>query len=417
MKWEREALGQICSTSSGGTPNRKNKTFYVNGVIPWVKSGELRNNTICFSEELITEEALKNSSAKVFPKGTLLIAMYGATIGKLAFLGIDAATNQAVCGIFKNPKVLLKYLYFYLLFQRPNLIKRGIGDAQPNISQTILKQLYVSYPAEIREQERIVARIEELFSELDKAVETLNTTKQQLAVYRQAVLKEAFSGGFTNHHDFNVTLKWATHDEIASLPPLPKEWKYVALSELGDLGRGKSKHRPRNDAVLFKDGKYPFIQTGDVKAANKYIMVCSKLYGDIGLQQSKLWPKGTLCITIAANIAETAFLGIDACFPDSIVGFTPNDLVYPQYIKYFIDSQKLRLWAFAPATAQKNINLDTLENLIVPYCAIEEQKLVIEEIESRISLCNQIEKTIEQSLQQAEALRQSILKQAFEGRL
>lgn len=267
------------------------------------------------------------------------------------------------------------------------------------------------------EQERIVARIEELFSELDKAVETLNTTKQQLAVYRQAVLKEAFSGGFTNHHDFNVTLKWATHDEIASLPPLPKEWKYVALSELGDLGRGKSKHRPRNDAVLFKDGKYPFIQTGDVKAANKYIMVCSKLYGDIGLQQSKLWPKGTLCITIAANIAETAFLGIDACFPDSIVGFTPNDLVYPQYIKYFIDSQKLRLWAFAPATAQKNINLDTLENLIVPYCAIEEQKLVIEEIESRISLCNQIEKTIEQSLQQAEALRQSILKQAFEGRL
>lgn len=267
------------------------------------------------------------------------------------------------------------------------------------------------------EQERIVARIEELFSELDKAVETLNTTKQQLAVYRQAVLKEAFSGGFTNHHDFNVTLKWATHDEIASLPPLPKEWKYVALSELGDLGRGKSKHRPRNDAVLFKDGKYPFIQTGDVKAANKYIMVCSKLYGDIGLQQSKLWPKGTLCITIAANIAETAFLGIDACFPDSIVGFTPNDLVYPQYIKYFIDSQKLRLWAFAPATAQKNINLDTLENLIVPYCAIEEQKLVIEEIESRISLCNQIEKTIEQSLQQAETLRQSILKQAFEGRL
>ena len=267
------------------------------------------------------------------------------------------------------------------------------------------------------EQERIVARIEELFSELDKAVETLNTTKQQLAVYRQAVLKEAFSGGFTNHHDFNVTLKWATHDEIASLPPLPKEWKYVALSELGDLGRGKSKHRPRNDAVLFKDGKYPFIQTGDVKAANKYIMVCSKLYGDIGLQQSKLWPKGTLCITIAANIAETAFLGIDACFPDSIVGFTPNDLVYPLYIKYFIDSQKLRLWAFAPATAQKNINLDTLENLIVPYCAIEEQKLVIEEIESRISLCNQIEKTIEQSLQQAEALRQSILKQAFDGRL
>ena len=348
-------------------------------------------------------------------KGDLLFA-WSASLGAHIWNGNNAWLNQHIFRVIPNDNILKKYLYYYLCQVVTQLYAKTHGSGMVHITKGPFMSTPIPVPT-LPEQERIVARIEELFSELDKAVETLNTTKQQLAVYRQAVLKEAFSGGFTNHHDFNVTLKWATHDEIASLPPLPKEWKYVALSELGDLGRGKSKHRPRNDAVLFKDGKYPFIQTGDVKAANKYIMVCSKLYGDIGLQQSKLWPKGTLCITIAANIAETAFLGIDACFPDSIVGFTPNDLVYPQYIKYFIDSQKLRLWAFAPATAQKNINLDTLEILIVPYCAIEEQKLVIEEIESRISLCNQIEKTIEQSLQQAEALRQSILKQAFEGRL
>lgn len=348
-------------------------------------------------------------------KGDLLFA-WSASLGAHIWNGNNAWLNQHIFRVIPNDNILKKYLYYYLCQVVTQLYAKTHGSGMVHITKGPFMSTPIPVPA-LPEQERIIARIEELFSELDKAVETLNTTKQQLAVYRQAVLKEAFSGGFTNHHDFNVTLKWATHDEIASLPPLPKEWKYVALSELGDLGRGKSKHRPRNDAVLFKDGKYPFIQTGDVKAANKYIMVCSKLYGDIGLQQSKLWPKGTLCITIAANIAETAFLGIDACFPDSIVGFTPNDLVYPLYIKYFIDSQKLRLWAFAPATAQKNINLDTLENLIVPYCAIEEQKLVIEEIESRISLCNQIEKTIEQSLQQAEALRQSILKQAFEGRL
>lgn len=348
-------------------------------------------------------------------KGDLLFA-WSASLGAHIWNGNNAWLNQHIFRVIPNDNILKKYLYYYLCQVVTQLYAKTHGSGMVHITKGPFMSTPIPVPT-LPEQERIVARIEELFSELDKAVETLNTTKQQLAVYRQAVLKEAFSGGFTNHHDFNVTLKWATHDEIASLPPLPKEWKYVALSELGDLGRGKSKHRPRNDAVLFKDGKYPFIQTGDVKAANKYIMVCSKLYGDIGLQQSKLWPKGTLCITIAANIAETAFLGIDACFPDSIVGFTPNDLVYPLYIKYFIDSQKLRLWAFAPATAQKNINLDTLENLIVPYCAIEEQKLVIEEIESRISLCNQIEKTIEQSLQQAEALRQSILKQAFEGRL
>lgn len=100
--------------------------------------------------------------------------------------------------------------------------------------------------------------------------------------------------------------------------------------------------------------KYPFIQTGEVRAAPKHITCYSKMYGDFGLQQSKLWPKGTLCITIAANIAETAFLGIDACFPDSVVGFTPYEHILPEYVRHFIESQKQRLWAFAPATAQSS---------------------------------------------------------------
>lgn len=275
-------------------------------------------------------------------------------------------------------------------------------------------KIKVSVPP-LPEQERIVARIEELFSQLDAGVETLKKTKAQLAVYRQAVLKKAFEGRLTAHVPLNLSLAWASSDETANLPTLPKEWQYISLKRLGDLGRGKSKHRPRNDPKLFKDGKYPFIQTGDVKAATRFITNFSKQYGEFGLQQSKLWPKGTLCITIAANIAETAFLGIDACFPDSVVGFTPNVNVFSDYIRYFVESQKIRLWAFAPATAQKNINLDTLENLIVPYCNIDEQRIVVSEIESRISVCDSIEQTVDTALQQAEAMRQSILKKAFEG--
>ena len=182
----------------------------------------------------------------------------------------------------------------------------------------------------VPEQERIVAKIEELFSELDNGVETLKKTKQQLAVYRQAVLKEAFEGKFTAHIPCDVELSWASEEETKSLPAIPKEWQYIALSNLGDLGRGKSKHRPRNDPKLFEGGKYPFLQTGEVKAAKQYITEYSKMYGEFGLQQSKLWPKGTLCITIAANIAETAFLGIDACFPDSVVGFTPYEHIIPK---------------------------------------------------------------------------------------
>ena len=268
-------------------------------------------------------------------------------------------------------------------------------------------------------QKQIVTKIEELLSQLDDGVETLNKTKEQLKVYRQAILKEAFEGNFTKlkREKINIDIEECSKEETNKLPKLPPEWKYVHLNKLGDLGRGKSKHRPRNDARLFEDGKYPFLQTSEVKNADKYITEYSKMYGEFGLAQSKLWPKGTLCITIAANIAETAFLGIDACFPDSVVGFTPNENTNPFYIKYFIESQKLRLWAFAPATAQKNINLDTLENLVVPYCGRVEQDEVVKEIESRMSVCDGIERTIDLSLQQAEALRQSILKKAFEGKL
>ena len=302
--------------------------------------------------------------------------------------------------------VLPKYLYYATQYLVLCLEDKGYARHYQHIEK---KEIEIP---EIDEQKRIVAKIEELLSQLDDGVGTLNKTKEQLKVYRQAILKKAFEGEFTKlkHEKMSVDIEGCSKEEIKNLQEIPSAWKYVHLNKLGDLGRGKSKHRPRNDARLFEDGKYPFLQTSEVKNADKYITEYSKMYGEFGLAQSKLWPKGTLCITIAANIAETAFLGIDACFPDSVVGFTSNENTNPFYIKYFIESQKLRLWAFAPATAQKNINLDTLENLVVPYCSREEQDEVVKEIESRMSVCDDIDKTIDLSLQQADALRQSILK-------
>ncbi len=282
-------------------------------------------------------------------------------------------------------------------------------------------KIKVSIPS-LDEQSRIVSRIDELFSELDKAVDTLKTTKEQLVVYRQAILQQAFIGN-SNYHKRKSSIpktefKPVDAKELVQLASLPQEWKYVYLSDLGNLSRGKSSHRPRNDPKLFENGVYPFFQTGDVKGAQKDLYNCEKKYNDVGLAQSKLWPAGTLCITIAANIAETCFLGVDGCFPDSIVGFIPNDnLVLKEYIRFFIEASKLKLWAYAPATAQKNINLSTLENLIVPYCGIEEQQYIVQKIEEIDSVCNKLEQTIDIALAQADAIRQSILKQAFEGKI
>lgn len=153
-KWPTQPLGQICHTSSGGTPSRS-QSKYFGGGIPWVKSGDLTDGNVTTCEETITEEALSQSSAKLFRKGTVLVAMYGATVGKLGLLGMDATTNQAVCGISTPGELDRIFLFYFLLSQRSALIEKSTGGAQPNISQKIIRELNVPMPP-IAEQCRIV---------------------------------------------------------------------------------------------------------------------------------------------------------------------------------------------------------------------------------------------------------------------
>lgn len=138
------------------------------------------------------------------------------------------------------------------------------------------------------------------------------------------------------------------------------EWKLAKLDELGFVGRGKSRHRPRNAAFLY-GGRYPFFQTGDIKAANFHLTEYTQTYSDEGLAQSKLWNPGTLCITIAANIAESAILGIEGCFPDSVVGFVADpDKADVRFIKYYMEILKLQMQSVSRGTTQDNLSLDKL---------------------------------------------------------
>jgi len=198
IQWALLRLGDVFETTSGGTPRRNNPNYYT-GNIPWVKSGELKYNTILTTEERITINAIENSSAKLFPKGTLLVALYGATVGKLAFLGIEAATNQAVCGIFEEPYYSLNFLYYYLMFRRPELLKQSTGGAQPNISQTILNNLPIPL-CTIEEQKEIVQQIELLFSlneEMEKSVEENLLKSESL---KQGILQKAFEGKLVDQY-------------------------------------------------------------------------------------------------------------------------------------------------------------------------------------------------------------------------
>lgn len=157
---------------------------------------------------------------------------------------------------------------------------------------------------------------------------------------------------------------------------MKEEWKKVRLDEMGTISRGRSKHRPRNDPELF-NGDYPFIQTADVKDANLYITNYSQTYNEKGLSQSKLWQPGTLCITIAANIADTGILGIPACFPDSVMGFIPfNDISDVKFVKYLFDILKKECQSISKGTAQDNLSWEKLSQIKFPCPPLHTQQKI-----------------------------------------
>lgn len=206
----------------------------------------------------------------------------------------------------------------------------------------------------------------------------------------------------------------AISDEQAPFE-LPVGWCWARFPELGAFGRGRSKHRPRNDPALYTDGEHRMIQTGDVARSKGLVQTHTAKYNDVGLAQSRLWPKGTLCITIAANIADSGILDFAACFPDSVVGFVPAPCFEnARYFEYFMRTAKADLLAFAPATAQKNINLDILMQVMIPLPPLAEQHRIIAKVDELMALCDQLETSIHTGEQTRSRLLEAVLHNALE---
>lgn len=188
----------------------------------------------------------------------------------------------------------------------------------------------------------------------------------------------------------------------------PKGLIERTLPELGEFGRGVSKHRPRNDEALL-GGVYPLIQTGDVANSGLYITEYHSTYSELGLRQSKMWNEGTLCITIAANIARTAILGFDACFPDSVVGFNANENTNNVFVHYWFSFFQEILESQAPESAQKNINLKILSELKVIVPDIQEQK----EFVAFVAQVNKSKAAVQKALDQTQLLFDRLMQEYF----
>jgi type I restriction enzyme S subunit len=333
-----------------------------------------------------------------------------------------------------------KLLYYYII--SPSFLNQkndlATGSTQEALTDNNAISLFFPLPP-LNEQKRIVAKLDQIMPRIDAVKERLDKVPSIIKRFRQSVLTAAVTGKLTekwrvenpdvdsaeelyaNSLEKNglknkkyITKNLKGDIDIINIPP---EWLWIKLSETGEMNRGKSKHRPRNASHLY-GGDYPFIQTGDIAQSNGLINNHKQTYNEQGLAQSKLWPSGTICITIAANIADTAILTYPACFPDSIVGIDVNNkLCEISFVEYYIRTIKENLSMFAPATAQKNINLSILSEIPFPLPPLEEQEEIVRQVDKLFALADTLESHYLKAKARVDKLSQSVLAKTFRGEL
>lgn len=423
--WIETTLGEFCELQYGKnlpTNEMKESGFPVFGA----------NGQIGFYDRYLYE------------KRKLLMTCRGATCGTINMsLPKSFVTNNS---IVISPKVEEENLIDFIRYQLVAADKKAVisGSAQPQVTIDKLKNLPIKLPS-VSTAKRIVAKIESTQAKAKTIESSISNAEGLMEKYRESLLQKAFRGELVaqdpndepasklierirNERAKQSDGKKKRIEERPHIKPeeipyeIPKSWEWVRLSELGELARGKSKHRPRNDPKLF-GGKYPFIQTGDVAAAKGgVIQSFDQTLSEFGIQQSRLFPKGTLCITIAANIADTGVLGFESAFPDSVVGFSPyakgellNLIV--QFVQFYIQATKEEIDRKAHGAAQKNINLEFLDNLLIPLPPQRTLALTLQSLASSSENLKNVLATLTVIQQQASLARSAILDRAFVGSL
>lgn len=335
-----------------------------------------------FGKEVASKD---KSTYKIVPRGYFAYNPSRINVGSVDWQRYeDRVIVSPLYNVFSvAPQLDQQYLYYYLKsdYALQRIRDVATGSVRDNLKLAMLYEFPIGLP-DIEQQKEIVER-------LDRAKRVLALREQELQTLDD-LIKARFVEMFG--------------DPVSN----PKGLPLCELSKLGLLERGRSKHRPRNAPELL-GGPYPLVQTGEVSSAGLYITSYSQTYSKLGLQQSRMWKAGTLCVTIAANIAQTAILAFDACFPDSVVGFTTNGQMEPIYLHYWFTFFQKILEDQAPQVAQKNINLEILSNLQVIVPEVEQQKEFI----SFVTQANKSKVAIQKALDEAQLLFDSLMQKYF----
>lgn len=464
--WVAACLGDVANARLGKTPRRVD--YRDSGIHRIVKFRDIADNTIDYSKlkaaYVVTDPAVLRGLRPLNIRDVLITASAhsGDQIGKkCAYIDHLPEVQGGIyfvgelLGVTSDPRVMdSKWPYYWLLSEDGF---RAVQSAVAGVHLTAGRAQSIPIPiAPLEEQRRIVQKLERFLPSITAVRERLAKVLEILKRFRQSVLTAAFSGRLTTEwrvvnpklepaeqlfkrvcverqkkykaeckktksENRKIPKKTANLEprkvDVNQLPEIPEDWMWVYLPDFGYMNRGKSRHRPRNAPHLY-DGPYPFIQTGDIAQSGGRITSHRQTYSESGLAQSRMWPAGTICITIAANIANSAILTYPACFPDSVVGVLPdNDLCPAEYLEYFIRTAQANLDQFAPATSQKNINIDILSNVAVPLPPLAEQNEIVRRVDALFKLADAIEKRVAAVTVHAEKLIQAILAKAFHGGL
>lgn len=410
--WNLKKLGEVGEIVSGGTPSTTVPEYW-NGNVSWISPADLSgyvSKIISKGRKSITETGLKNSSARLIPKGSVLFSSR-APIGYVAIAGNDVCTNQGFKSIIPAKEITSEFLYYFLKASKQSAEEAASGTTFKEISLKAFSQLEIPIPP-LPEQYVIVTKIEELLSDLENGKQQLLLAQQQVQVYRQSLLKWAFEGRLTN--------KDIKEGE------LPDGWKWMKTGEIIDtINNG---YTPTKEYLSERNGEIPFIKVynlnfdGTLNFKKNPTFIPNAIHKK-DLKRSICFPNDVLINIVGPPLGKVSI--VTNQYPEwninqAIVLFRPNKNILSKYISYFLQNSVTINWLeeTSKATAgQWNVKVSTCRVIPIPLPPIKEQKLMVDELESKLTVCDKIEETISQSLEQAEMLRQSILKRAFEGKL
>lgn len=403
-EWKRVRLGDVCKLKNGFAFKSND---YVNEGIPILRISDIKTGSVRVDRS-VRVVLKKEYEEYVVLENDILVAMSGATTGKFGiYKSTDKAYQNQRVGKFQildKKKLENEFLFYQLHALKRQIEKDAYGGAQPNISSGKIEAMEILLPPKAIQQ-AIVSKIEEFFSELDKGIENLRTAQQQLKTYRQAVLKWAFEGRLTNEN---------VKDGV-----LPKGWKMVSIEEIATVGTGATPLKSRSD---YYGGNIAWVTSGALN--DEYVREATDFVTEKAVKETNLsvYPKHTLLVAMygeGKTRGKCSELLIEACTNQAIAAiyFDENQEPVKPYLKYFLLKNYTDVRKKSSGGVQPNLNLSIIKKLQFPLATFKEQRAIINEIESRLSVADKMEESITQSLQQAEGLRQSILKKAFEGRL